>query len=396
VAGALVVAHVKGIVHRDVKPANVMLTQSGAVKVLDFGLARFSAHSSTDGAADQPTIMRTSTGMIMGTAPYMSPEQVQGSDVDHRTDVYSFGAKLYVKLVGAQPVAARQTHDLQAYEALLEARHFFSQFTPEGTARAAGSLTRALTLAPDYPDALSLQALYHVMRAYRFEDPRVELERARDMAARALNADGNHGDARAAMALVIAWMDRDWPAAERGFLQALAVAPASARVHELHGLITLLGTGRIAEALAELDRAIQLDPLSSLYAGNRGRVLTCARRFADAEASCRRGLALDPGQLLVQVELIYALTFQRKFVEAHALGRKSVDATAHANAIVHALAVSFAVAGKQDEAQQLVSSPSAGDRYRSPLRRDSCMQRPETWTRPSSTFRARSTDWIPC
>jgi Tfp pilus assembly protein PilF len=279
----------------------------------------------------------------------------------------AIAAKLHVKLVGAQPIVARQTHDLQAYEALLEARHFFSQFTPEGTARAADSLTRALTLAPDYPDALSLQALYHVMRAYMFEDPRVELERAREMAARALNADGNHGDARAAMALVIAWMDRDWPAAERGFLQALAVAPASARVHELHGLITLLGTGRIADALAELDRAIQLDPLSPLYAGNRGRVLTCARRFADAEESCRRGLALDPGQLLVQVELIYALTFQYKFVEAHALGRKSVDATAHANAIVHALAVSFAVAGKQDEALQLVSGPSAGDRYGSPL-----------------------------
>ncbi len=124
--------------------------------------------------------------------------------------------------------------------------------------------------------------------------------------------------------MAVFW-DRDWSASEISFRRALELSPASARVHELYGLCCLLGQGRFAEALAELDRAIELDPLSALYAGNRGRVLTCSRRFAEAEESCRRGLALDPGQLLAQVELIYALTFQRRYDEAIAIGRKAIE-----------------------------------------------------------------------
>ena len=77
------------------------------------------------------------------------------------------------------------------------------------------------------------------------------------------------------MAVVSVVLDHDWSAGELLFQQALEAAPASARVHELYGLCWLLGMGRFDEALAELDLAIKLDPLSALYAGNRGRVLTC-------------------------------------------------------------------------------------------------------------------------
>jgi len=275
--------------------------------------------------------------------------------------------KLHLSLGAGEP-AKLERANVAAFEALLEGRYYFSQFTPNAAERALACLLRALALEPDYPDALVLHSFYHVMLAYMFADPREALPQAKALAERALKLDPHHGEAQAVVALVAVWMERDWAAGERLFRRALALAPGSARVHELYGLIGLLGRGRLVEALEELDRTVELDPLSALYAGNRGRVLTCSRRFAEAEESCRRGLALDPGQLLVQVELMYALTFQGRFQEAVAMGRRAIETHGHTNAPLNALAVALALAGERDEARQLLDAAEPGKgAYRSPL-----------------------------
>src|SRR5579863_5832490 len=104
-AEALEYAHEKGIVHRDLKPANVKITPEGVVKVLDFGLAK--AIEELPAGAD-PTTASTITmsptlaGMILGTAPYMAPEQARGATVDKRADVWAFGCVLYEMLTGKQ------------------------------------------------------------------------------------------------------------------------------------------------------------------------------------------------------------------------------------------------------------------------------------------------------
>jgi Tol biopolymer transport system component len=96
-------AHEKGIIHRDLKPGNVMVMEEDRVKVLDFGLAKL--RGGVRGAADtqSPTEPATGPGRILGTAPYMSPEQIQGKALDHRSDVFSLGVILYEMATGERP-----------------------------------------------------------------------------------------------------------------------------------------------------------------------------------------------------------------------------------------------------------------------------------------------------
>jgi tetratricopeptide (TPR) repeat protein len=112
VADALSEAHARGIIHRDIKPENIMLTTRGQVKVLDFGLAKTLRDPGILESDAQTGSMLSIPGMVMGTVPYMSPEQVRGEELDGRSDIFSFGTMLYEMLSGRRPFEAKSTAEV--------------------------------------------------------------------------------------------------------------------------------------------------------------------------------------------------------------------------------------------------------------------------------------------
>jgi Tol biopolymer transport system component len=149
IADALEAAHEQGIIHRDLKPANVKLRADGAVKVLDFGLAKATDVSpSSMNAMQSPTLTARATqlGVIIGTAAYMSPEQARGKNVDKRADIWAFGVVLYELLTGKRLFSGTETTDVLAK--ILERDPDWSALPPSTPPAVRNLLERCLAKDP--------------------------------------------------------------------------------------------------------------------------------------------------------------------------------------------------------------------------------------------------------
>ncbi len=165
IAEALEAAHERGVVHRDLKPGNVMLTSRGAVKVLDFGLARQAGREAENEATiSGTTMLRTGTGQVAGTPGYMSPEQARGAEQDRRTDIFAFGCVLLECLTGRRAFEGSTAADAMA--AVLTTEPSWSTLPPDTPRQIRELLARCLEKDPQ-------------QRLRDIGDARIEIEEAR-------------------------------------------------------------------------------------------------------------------------------------------------------------------------------------------------------------------------
>ncbi|MEO7971109.1 MAG: protein kinase [bacterium] len=181
VAGALEEAHSAGIIHRDIKPDNIMIRRNGYVKVLDFGLAKLTEssidRSSSDGEASTRVLVHTDAGVVMGTSHYMSPEQARGKPVDVRSDIWSLGVVLYEMVAGRTPFEGETSTDVLVSITQKEAPPL-ARFAPNVPAELDWIITKALRKDRDERYQTIKELLTDLRRLKQKIEFEAELERS--------------------------------------------------------------------------------------------------------------------------------------------------------------------------------------------------------------------------
>ena len=357
VASALAEAHERGIVHRDIKPQNIMLAPRGQVKVLDFGIA--ADQGGAPGESEETATRLTVPGTVLGTWPYMCPEQVRGEPLDGRTDIFSLGVVLFEAMWGFHPFKA-----------------------PSAAEVASNVLTRD-PLPVDGPDAAKSPALATIVRrclekdrARRYPtaaDLIVALEAARSGASAPATPRRRRGALGAAAFLVLIAIAAGTAGVMRWRARPAATAPTSAQEKAaayddyIRGKVKLRLTNRVGldAAIALLQSAVAKDPTLAPAQADLARAYLYKafefsgpddqnRLFEDAEVLIAKALALNPN--LAEAYLargILVWTHARNFPHELAIRafRRAIELDPNLDEAHEALAVVYLHVGLFDEAR---------------------------------------------
>jgi TolB-like protein/Tfp pilus assembly protein PilF len=258
--------------------------------------------------------------------------------------------KLKVSL-GGHRTAQHAAPKVAAYEAVLEGRHHWYRFTPAELAKALECFERAVAIDPGYAEAHVGIAHYYVqLGGLSLAEPKKVLPKAKAAAERAILVEPTLADAHAALAQAVLWFEHAWPEAERHFRRALVLAPAGPLVHIAYGALYLRPLGRLQEALAEIDRALEYDPLSPLFRAEQGVTLLYAKRYDEAAECFRRALDIDSNFFLALDGMALVRSYQRRSEEALALANQAVQIHGRRSRPLTLLGIVYALVGHTGEA----------------------------------------------
>jgi DNA-binding winged helix-turn-helix (wHTH) protein/TolB-like protein len=246
----------------------------------------------------------------------------------------------------------RETRDSEAYQLYLRGRFFWNKRTREGFERGATYFRQAVEKDPAYALAhAGLADSYIGMTYYHYAPPHTAMPLARASALKALEIDGALAEAHASLAHVKTNYEWDWAEAERLSKRAMELRPEYATAHQWYGAHYLTPMGRLEEALAETERARQLDPLSAVYNAFVGATLYFARRHDDAIEECRKTVDLHPDFGVAHWYLGRAYLQKGRFPEALGEIRKAVTLSGGSPLMKGTLGVGYALAGDRAAAE---------------------------------------------
>jgi serine/threonine-protein kinase len=278
------------------------------------------------------------------------------------TDIFSVedsiservAAALAVTLTGAdkKQLTKRYTENAEAYQLYLKGRYYAGKYTPEGTKKAIAYFDKAIALDPNY--ALAYDGLAYCYYASDwFGPPKENFAKGRALVEKALEIDPGLVEAHVSLGLLVAWLDYDWPGAEREFKRAFELNANYPPAHLWYGYY-LMSLGNFDQSIAEIKRAIELDPLSAEANTCLGIALLDGHRYDEALQQLRTTVEAEPDYWLAHLYFARALEKKGELSAAIAELKKTTLIEGAPAEVVSALGYAYAVSGNKAEAEKII------------------------------------------
>jgi eukaryotic-like serine/threonine-protein kinase len=267
----------------------------------------------------------------------------------------AIAAKLRVRLAADRPLMKRHTQNLEAYHLYLRGRHCVWRMTAGSVAKGNEYLEKAIAIDPDYALAFSgISESYFMSTYWGFMHPKVALPNVRSTAMEALSLDGTLAEAHAMLGVAKGYGDFDWAGADGEFRRALELNPASPLVRFCYGQNFLRPIGQVDDALAQLKRAVELDPLSSPYITTVAWLYFVKGQNDFAVAQCQRAMDLDPGGWFPHLMLAVVHQHIKNLDEGLSEAQKACELSGRNALTLGALGQGYGLLGRASEAQSVL------------------------------------------